>query len=236
MALANKLCNDDSADQLQLLLNDHLKHLAVRGYSEYTLQNRRVHIGFFLRWCRQCGMTAIGQINANELHRYQEYTFDYRKPNGEPLAAQSRNARLVPLRVWLRWMAKQHLVPESLASEIELPRLGRPLPRNILSAREVERVLAQPDLRTPLGLRDRAIMETLYSAGIRRLELVRLKLPDLHLDRGLVFVREGKGKRDRYVPIGRRAAGWLERYLRDARPALLSRGTDTVVIRQNASA
>ena len=110
-------------------------------------------------------------------------------------------------------MLRQGLITDSLADEIELPRLGRPLPRNILSAQEVERVMSQPNVRTPIGIRDRAILELLYSTGIRRLELVHLKLHDLQLDRKLVFVREGKGKRDRYVPIGARAATWLRRYV-----------------------
>src|SRR3954452_17835272 len=81
--------------------------------------------------------------------------------------------------------------------------------------------MRQPNSKRPLGLRDRAILELLYSAGIRRLELMRLRLADLHLSRGLIFVHEGKGRRDRYVPIGKRATRWLRRYLRESRPQLL---------------
>ncbi len=70
------------------------------------------------------------------------------------------------------------------------------------------------------GLRDRALLEVLYSTGLRRLELVRLKLYDLALDRGLILVRQGKGKKDRYVPVGERAILWLEKYHRESRPQL----------------
>jgi integrase/recombinase XerD len=207
---------------LDILLYQHLNALQVRGYSDYTVRNRLVHIRFFLRWCRKRGIAVTAQITSSILQQYAQYTFDYRKRNGEPLTVASRHARLVPLRVWFRWMLRQGLITAGLADEIELPRLGRPLPRNILSSLEVEHVMSQPDVTAPIGLRDRAILELLYSTGIRRLELVRLKLHDLQLDRKLIFVREGKGKRDRYIPIGTRADTWVRRYVLQARPALAS--------------
>ncbi len=79
------------------------------------------------------------------------------------------------------------------------------------------------------GLRDRALLEVLYSTGMRRLEIVRLKLYDLSLDRGLILVNQGKGSKDRYVPIGARAAAWLEKYVREGRPQLLSEPDDFTV-------
>ena len=78
----------------------------------------------------------------------------------------------------------------------------------------------QPDIADPLGLRDRAILETLYSTGMRRMELVNLKLYDLDLERGTLTIRQGKGKKDRMIPIGERALAWVEKYLREARPQL----------------
>ena len=80
-----------------------------------------------------------------------------------------------------------------------------PLPRHVLSAREAELVLAQPDTGTPIGLRNRAIRETFYSTGIRRMELVGLHLTDVDSDRGTLLVRQGKDRKDRMIPIGARA-------------------------------
>jgi len=134
------------------------------------------------------------------LERYQRYLFFYRKKNGEPLTFRSQHARLVPLRVWFRWMTRQNHILHNPASEIDLPRLGRTLPKNILSVPEIEQVMLQPNLADPLGLRDRAILEVIYATGLRRLEIINLKLFDLQLDRGLIVVRQGKGKKDRYVP------------------------------------
>ena len=89
-----------------------------------------------------------------------------------------------------------------------------------LSQSEVEAVLAQPDLATPLGLRDRAMLETLYSTGLRREEVLALHLSDLDRQHGTLLVRRGKGNKDRFVPIGTRALAWIDKYLSEVRPAL----------------
>ncbi|MCP3996699.1 MAG: tyrosine-type recombinase/integrase, partial [bacterium] len=91
----------------------------------------------------------------------------------------------------------------------------------ILSADEVERILNQALLHGELGIRDRAIIETLYSSGIRRMELVNLTLYDVDLKNGTLMVREGKGRKDRMVPLGQRACRWIERYRDEIRPALV---------------
>jgi integrase/recombinase XerD len=126
-------------------------------------------------------------------------------------------------------MTRQNHILHNPASEIDLPRLGRSLPKNILSAEEVERVMTLCAIEEPIGLRDRALLEVLYSTGMRRLEIVRLKLYDLSLDRGLLLVNQGKGSKDRYVPIGARARLWLEKYIREGRPQLVSEPDDFTV-------
>jgi len=200
----------------QELLQEHLSVLHARGYSPYTVRNRLVHIRLFFRWCTKQHITSITQINLAILERYQSDIAN----SDHPLSIISQQARLVPLRVWFGWMQKAGHIRDNPAERLQLPRLGRQLPRNILSATEVERIMRQPSTRRAVGLRDRAILELLYSTGIRRLELMRLRLPDLHLSRGLIFVHEGKGRRDRYVPIGRRAVRWVRRYLHESRPRL----------------
>jgi integrase/recombinase XerD len=91
----------------------------------------------------------------------------------------------------------------------------------VLSADEAERVLAQPNVETPLGLRDRTLLEFLYSTGIRRAELVHLNIDDIDFARGVANVHAGKGNKDRVVPIGERALRWLQRYIDDVRPHYL---------------
>ena len=88
--------------------------------------------------------------------------------------------------------------------------------------RNVERVLAEPNIAEALGVRDRAILETLYSTGIRRKEVAQLTVFDLDTERGTLMVRQGKGKKDRMVPIGERAVSWIQRYQQEVRPGLVA--------------
>lgn len=214
---------------LEVLMQEHLNALRVRNYSEHTVKNRLVHIGFFIVWAKERGLSDPLEITRPVLERYQRYLFHYRKKDGEPLSFRSQHSRLVPLRVWFKWMTRQNHILHNPASEIELPRMGRTLPKNILSIPEVELVMTQPDLADPIGLRDRAIMETIYATGLRRLEIINLKLFDLQFDRGLMQVRQGKGKKDRYVPIGERAIAWLDKYVREARPQIAIEPDDLTV-------
>ena len=231
MARVTRKRKPEAAPQtpLETLMREHLDSLRVRGYSEHTVKNRLVHIGFFIQWAYEHGLREPHEITRPVLERYQRYLFFYRKKNGEPLTFRSQHARLVPLRVWFRWMTRQNHILHNPASEIDLPRLGRTLPKNILSVPEIEQVMLQPNLADLLGLRDRAILEVIYATGLRRLEIINLKLFDLQLDRGLIVVRQGKGKKDRYVPIGERAIAWLTKYIREARPQLALEPDDLTV-------
>ena len=134
----------------------------------------------------------------------------------------------MPLKLWFSWMARNGYIDHDPAIELELPKVGYKLPR-ILSKEEAECVLQQPKLQTCLGLRDRAILEVLYSTGIRRMELLHLKLYDLDKQHGLITIREGKGRRDRVVPVGERALFWLDQYLMTTRPKIVREPDDSVI-------
>ena len=219
---------------LAALMEKHLEALQVKNYSEYTIKNRRGHIGFFIEWCHDRGLTEPTEVTRPILEHYQRHLFHYRQKNGHPLTFRSQLARLVPLRVWFRWMARQRHILNNPASELELPRIEHRLPKVVLTVGEMEQVLAQPDINDPLGLRDRALMEVLYTTGMRRLELAGLKLYDLDTERGTVTIRQGKGKKDRVIPIGDRAAAWLDKYVQEARPQLVVEPDDHTVFVSNA--
>lgn len=214
---------------LEAFLLEYLNWMQVKNYSPYTTRNRRIHLEFFLAWCGERGLGEPGEITRPILERYQRYLFYYRKKNGQPLSVRTQHACLVPLRTWFRWMARQNYILHNPASDLDLPRIGYRLPRYVLSVAEVEQILAQLDIRDPLGLRDRALLETLYSTGMRRMEVIHLKLYDLDLDRGAVTIRQGKGRKDRTVPIGERAIAWVEKYLAEARPKLMVEPDEGVV-------
>ena len=219
---------------LELLLEKHLEDLRLKNYSEYTIKGRRVHIDYFIAWAAERGIAEPVEVTRTVLESYQKHVYHYRKKNGEPLGFNGQHDRIVPLRVWFKWMARQHHILHNPASEIELPRIGFRLPKAVLTANEAEQVIQQANVHDPLGLRDRAILETLYSTGIRRLELVSLKVWDLDLERATIAIRQGKGKKDRIIPIGDRAAAWVRKYLDESRPHLASEPDDHIVFLSNA--
>ena len=199
----------------------YLDHLRVRGYSPRTIKTTESCLSLFTEWAWDRGLGKPIEITKPILERYQKWLFYYRKSTGQPLTFSSQKVRLQKLRVWFRWLARQNVVLANPAADLELPRVPKKLPKAILTEREVEQVMALPDLADPLGLRDRAMMEVLYSTGLRRAELAVLQLYDLDKDRGTVTVREGKGKKDRVVPIGQRALHWMGRYVEEVRPELV---------------
>jgi integrase/recombinase XerD len=191
-----------------------------RHYSPRTVENREAYLRAFITWALERGLTRPNEITRPVLERYQRYLFHYRKENGEPLSVRSQHTRLVPVRAYFKWLARYHHILYNPAADLELPRLDKRLPAYVLSAPEAERVINQPDIEDALGVRDRAILETFYSTGMRRMELIRLKLFDIDAERGTVMIRQGKGAKDRMVPIGARALAWIAKYRDEVRPAL----------------
>ena len=167
------------------------------------------------------GITQPAEVTKPIIERYQRYMFHYRKQNGDPLSVISQHGRLIPIRGWFRWMVRNNILLYNPAADIELPRLEHRLPKCVLTPSEADQVINQTNVNEPVGLRDRAILETFYSTGIRRMEMINLGPHDLDTERGVLTVRLGKGKKDRVVPIGDRAVAWVERYLIEVRPRLL---------------
>jgi len=139
---------------LQAMLEEYIESLAVKGFTDDTRHVRREHLSLFERWAMERGLSDPVEVTRPVLERYQRYLFHYRKKNGSPLSFASQHSRLSPLRMWFRWMTRQNYLLHNPASEIELPRLPKPLPR-VLTASEAELILHQPNIADPLGIRDR---------------------------------------------------------------------------------
>src|SRR5580704_11051178 len=195
-----------------------LEWFAARGYSPRTTELRADGLKRFLRFCGERGITRPQDVTRPILERYRRHLYHHRKDNGEPLTFATQAQRLIPLRAFFKWLARENLILSNPASELELPRVHRRLPAHILSREDIETVMAQSLLHGELGVRDRALLETLYSTGIRRSELINLKLYDVDVKNGSLRVRRGKGDKDRYVPLGARAIHWIARYLDEVRP------------------
>ncbi len=202
-------------------LAQYCEWLLVNHFAEATAETRVKYLGHLVRWLADRGITRPIEVTKAVLERYQAHLYHRRKANGQPLTLTSQRNHLTAFKGLFRWLTRQNLTLYNPASEILLPRLARRLPKHVLTQEEAERILAVPDTSAPLGLRDRAILETIYSCAIRRMELVTLKLYDLDRDRGTLMIRHGKGRKQRVIPIGDRAMRWIDKYLADVRPTLV---------------
>ncbi|MGC8702320.1 MAG: site-specific tyrosine recombinase XerD [Thiomonas sp.] len=182
------------------------------GLSPNTLAAYRRDLTLFARWLAQTARPALAQAELRDVQGYIAARFAQSK-------ATSSNRRLVVLRRFFRWALREHLRHDDPTLQLDMARQPDRRP-NTLSEAQVEALLAAPDVDTPLGLRDRAMLELLYASGLRVSELVALPVVRLSLDQGVVQIA-GKGGKERLVPFGDAAQEWLQRYLHTARHALL---------------
>jgi len=212
--------NPNDPHGMGVLLDHFLEWLRIRNFSEHTVDHRRTYLGYFINWAEERGIVRPADVTKPILERFQRWLFHYRQRNGKPLSFRTQTHYLTSLRAWFKWLARQNHILYNPASELELPKLEHRLPKFVLTATEADVVMNQTNVATSLGVRDRAILETFYSTGMRRNELRQLNVCDVDVERGVVVVRQGKNKKDRTIPIGGRALLWMQKYQEQVRPGL----------------
>ncbi len=186
------------------------------GLAQNTLQSYRRDVAQFAAWLADCHKRPLAQARRADVQAYLGHRI------GVDKAKPRSTARLLSsLKRFYRYAARERVVEADPTLRVDAPKIPRSLPKT-LSEADVERLLLAPKPSSPRGLRDKAMLETLYASGLRVSELVALKLPQVSLDMGVVRLM-GKGAKERLVPIGEVALDWLQRYLRDGRAALLAR-------------
>ena len=208
------------ATGLYAAMRRYLEHRAVLGSTVQSVYGMESNIRVFIGWADERSVTHPEHVSRAVLERYQRWLHHYRKRNGEPLSIASQRTRLIPIRGLFKWLTRSGAIPANPAADLDLPKRMRRLPRAVLTAGEMETVLSLADTTTPLGLRDRALMEVLYSSGLRRMEAANLELGDIDSQRKVVLIREGKGRKDRLLPLSERALYWVQEYLVKSRPQL----------------
>jgi len=208
------------ADSLAAWVRRYLEALAIAQFSGHTLRCRKSDLGIFYGWCEARSLVSPAEVSQAVLERYQKHLFYLRKADGQPLSVTRQQQHLRGLQHFFKWLTKHGHLPADPASALEIPRAPRSVLPQALSEEEVERVLGVLDLGNLYELRDRAVLEVMYSTGMRRMEVRNVSLYDIDAQRGTVFVRQGKGRKDRVVPIGERALAWVQKYLDEVRPHL----------------
>jgi integrase/recombinase XerD len=228
--LVNKQAgNPNDPHGLYCYMQRYLEYLGMINRTPAGIYNVHRYLIDFIAWCDVRNLRVPQEITKAILQRYQKSLYYYRQPNGKPLSFRTQATKLVPVRGWFKWLAEEDYIPFNPAGELRLPKIPKSLPKEILSTREVERLMTQPNIETPVGLRDRAMLELVYSTGIRRMEVGQLKVYDIDFERRTLFIREGKYQKQRLLPVGDRALLWLRKYLDDARPQLIRKVDDMTV-------
>ena len=196
-----------------------LDHLAARAYSQPSIDAHRWALRQFAGWAADHGHDDPAALTRADLEAYQLHLHHYRSSRGgRPLVVNTQLARLGCVRRFFAWLCRSHVLPANPAADLDLPRKqARMLPK-ALSHDEIERVLSIPNAADPFGLRDRTILELFYATGIRRTEMTNLDHGDYDPTARTLHIRQGKGGKSRLVPVGERAAAWLDRYLAESRP------------------
>ena len=199
---------------IDAFVDQYLNYLLVeKGLSKKTIESYSSDLANYLRFLKK---SRIGSISEADTPMVLKHLISLRK---EGLGARSRARHLVSLRGFYKFLAQEKVIDHDPARLVDLPKTGLKLPY-VLSVREVESLVEAADTTTPTGLRNAAMIEALYGAGLRVSELITLKLQNVNLEAGFVRVF-GKGSKERIVPIGQFAKDKIDAYLRTARPLLL---------------
>jgi integrase/recombinase XerD len=194
------------------------------GLARNTLESYRRDVSQFALWLEDAGTKSVVEAAPADVQRHLAWQVERKR------AKPRTTSRLVSsLKRFFQFALREGLRRDDPTADLESPKLPRSLPKS-LSEAEVEALLDAPDVTTAQGLRDRAMLETLYASGLRVSELVGLKTMQVSLEMNVVRVL-GKGSKERLTPLGEEAADWISRYLREARPALLrARKSDALFV------
>jgi len=195
----------------------YLEWMLINNYSAESVRCRKPDLSSINNWLMERGVNMPTEITKSVIEQYQKFLFYRRKEDGNPLSNQRQSVLIVSIRAFCKWMSKNGYLLYNPAADIDLPKREHRIIRGVLTSHEVESIISQANTQSPVGLRDRAIMEVIYSTGIRRSEAAALKYDDIDYERGSLFISQGKGKRDRLIPIGSRALKWLEKYINEVR-------------------
>lgn len=198
-------------------------YLTTRGFAARSLESYGRSAVLFVRFLEQRGLAQMANLTRTLIEEFRLQLFSQKTRQGKPLSLKTQAMHLTVVRRFVRFLYRQDYLLVDVSQGLELPRQPRALPRNLLTERQTIELLEAPDVSKALGLRDRAILELLYSTGLRNQECAHLLLEHLEEPNQCVRVVNGKGGKDRIVPLGDEAEVWVQEYLQKARPQLLRR-------------
>lgn len=206
--------------ELRDLVDRYYAWMMATRYSPETVQTYGNDIEWFLRYLEGQGIERIADVTAEIIADYSLRLRQQRNTIHEDrlISLSSVMHRLFSLKQFFGWLMGQMIILVNPTEDMELPRLPARMPQTILTQKEAQRLLDAPELKSPIGYRDKALLEVAYSTGIRVSELFKLKVADFDAKDRTLFVHEGKGAKDRILPLPMIAAGYLKEYIARVRP------------------
>jgi integrase/recombinase XerD len=196
------------------LVKRFIDHLKARRYADYTISAYSRYLEIFEQYLCDRNISDLKQVTAQVIFDYHE------KIMAEPIALASKALKIRPVRRLFKYLEDTHCLLINPADSLVMIHGRSKNIGTVLTIDEIKRLLNQPDLSLDTGIRDRAVMETFYGTGIRKNELLNLEIFDADLKEKTLYVRKGKGRKERMVPLGKNATRYLKLYLEKARPAL----------------
>ncbi len=200
----------------------YLEDCLAREQSFRTIEGKSSTLNQFVRYCDSNGISDISLITLSQLEGYRRFLIKQVKPNGEMLDISTRRNKLTHVRVFFRRLYELEYLEKNPADKFLVPKRPRRLPEGILSPEELEAIFQQTEIYGPKGVRDKVVLEMYYASGMRRAELAGLAVFDVDTVKNLVRIRNGKGRKDRIVPIAKRTSEMVTCYLNTIRPKLSS--------------
>jgi len=198
---------------MHVLIEQFLDYIILeRGLSENTNMAYGADLESFMDFLQGNKINALNAVKRKDIVNFLMEEKD------RGLSTNSISRKLVSIKVFFRYLQQEDLLKDNVTETMDSPRLWKILPTT-LTYKEVERLLSAPDLRKKLGVRDRALLETMYGTGLRVSEVAFLTLDDIHFDSDYIRCM-GKGRKERVVPLGKKARDWITRYLEEVRPTL----------------
>jgi len=208
-------------NDLILLAEEFAVSMKIRNLSKQTIKGALWRLGKFLDYLEAQGITRIDGITKGVVRTYQVELYQSINKKGRPNTISYQNTMLSAVKQFLRFLKEHDHIVSDPARDIRFAKEPKRLPRGVLTPSEARRILHAPDTKSVIGYRDRTILEVLYSTGIRKDEINNLTIADVDYTDGFLRVNDGKGKKDRVVPLGRIACRYLENYIETVRPELI---------------
>ena len=204
---------------VELWFSRFTEALERKNRSPHTVRSYGRELRRFFQFLETQGVEELGAITRDTLEEYRAHLY-YQRHRGQPLHMKTQSVRLLAVKAFFRFLTQERYLLSDPAAPLELPRVPPPALPGLLGEADLRKLLEAPDRSTPEGLRDGALLETLYATGLRNEELCRLQLQDVNLRRGEVRVVRGKGGKSRVVPLGGTATRAVAAYLEKGRPAV----------------